>query len=53
MLEERLNEWVQKVLKAYENSNSYVYVNTFQMIIDVDEIISEEFEHEPIFEKTC
>ena len=53
MLEERLNEWVKKVLKAYESSNSYVYANTYQMIVDVDEILAEEFDHEPIFEKTC
>lgn len=48
MLEERLNEWVQKVLRAYENSNSYVCIDTFQMIVDVDEIIAECFGHDPI-----
>lgn len=49
MLEERLNEWMQKVLKAYDNKSVYMCINTFQMIVDVDKIISEEFDNEPIF----
>ena len=49
MLEEKLNEWMQKVLDAYNKSDTYVCIDTFQMIVDVDEIIAEEFGHDPVF----
>ena len=48
MLKARLNEWMQKVLDAYNNKGTYMCINTFQMIVDVDKIISEEFDNEPV-----
>lgn len=44
MLEERLAEWVEKVLDAYNSKGTAV--DTLQMMIDVDKIIAEEFDHE-------
>lgn len=49
MLEERLNEWMQKVLDAYNNSDTFVYIDTYKMVVDVDKIIAEEFGHYPVF----
>ena len=49
MLEERLNEWMQKVLKAHNNNDPYVCVDNYKMIVDVDKIIAEEFNHDPVF----
>lgn len=49
MLEERLNEWMHKVLDAYDNSDTYVYIDTYKMVVDVDKIIAEAFGHYPIF----
>lgn len=45
MLEQRLNEWVAKVIKASEPGGC---VNTYRMIVDIDKIIAEEFDHEPV-----
>lgn len=45
MLEQRINEWVQKVLAAYEAPSM---TDTRQMIADVDRIIADEFDHEPV-----
>lgn len=45
MLEARLNEWVRKVLNAYKSEGM---TNTYQMLVDVDKIISEEFDHDPV-----
>lgn len=49
MLEEKLNEWVQKVLNAYSNSETYIFVDTYKMMVDVDKIIAEGFGHRPVF----
>lgn len=49
MLEEKLNEWMQKVLNAYNNSDTLVCIDTYKMVVDVDKIISEAFGHYPIF----
>lgn len=48
MLEDRLNEWVKKVVAA-KNDTSRGCTNTRQMILDVDKIIAEEFDHTPMF----
>lgn len=48
MLEERLNEWVKKVVAAKKDT-SRGCTNTRQMILDVDKIIAEEFDHTPVF----
>ena len=40
MLEDRLNEWVKKVVAA-KNDTSRGCTNTRQMILDVDKIIAE------------
>ena len=48
MLEERVNEWVKKVVAA-KNERSRGCANTRQMILDVDKIIAEEFDHAPLF----
>ena len=46
MLEERLLEWVKKVVNVHGEN----FVDTYAMIADVDKIISEEFCHEPILD---
>lgn len=53
MLEKRLNEWVQAVMDAYnDDRDGFEYsVNTYQMIVEVDKIISEEFDHEPVLKE--
>lgn len=48
MLEQKLNEWVAKVLAAY-NDTKPGFVNTRAMICDVDKIIAEAFDHTPLF----
>jgi hypothetical protein len=48
MLEKRLNEWMQKVI-AVHNDKSNAFADTYRMMIDVDKIISEEFDHKPMF----
>lgn len=45
MLEKRLSEWMEKVIAA---KNSGGITDTLQMIVDVDKIIAEEFDHEPV-----
>ena len=46
MLEQRLQEWVQKVIAAKNGGGG---VNTYAMIMDVDKIIAEEFDHDTVF----
>lgn len=50
MLEKRLREWVKKVLASYNDDRpeDEVSVNTYRMIVDVDEIISEEFGYDRV-----
>lgn len=48
MLEKRLNEWMEKVIAAHESEGM---TDTYQMMIDIDKIISEEFDHPPMFEE--
>ena len=49
MLEEKLTEWVHKVLTAYETAGM---TDILQMIVDVDRIIAEAFDHTPVLEET-
>ena len=49
MLEEKLTEWVHKVLTAYETAGM---TDILQMIVDVDRIIAEAFGHTPVLEET-
>ena len=50
MLEERLTQWMEKVLATHSEPNPFIRVsaNTYKMILDVDKIIAEEFDHAPI-----
>ena len=45
MLEQRITEWMRKVLAAKEAPGA---TDTYQMLVDIDRIIAEEFDHEPI-----
>lgn len=47
MLEQKLTEWVQKVLAAHD-APALVGKNTYRMIEEVDKIIAEAFDHEPV-----
>lgn len=50
-LEQRLNEWTQKVLDAQKptaGGTTASMVDTYQMILDVDRIIAEEFDRTPV-----
>ena len=49
MLEERLNAWVEKVLKAHAEKG--MGIDTYQMIVDIDKIIAEEFDHDYVFDE--
>ena len=46
MLEQRLQEWMDKVIAAH---NSDGMTDTFKMILDVDKIVAEEFGHDYVF----
>ena len=48
MFEDKLKEWMEKVINAY-NSKENGMTDTFAMIEDVDKIIAEAFEHDPVF----
>ncbi len=48
MLEKRLKEWMEKVLAAYNDDRPNVGIDTYRMVVDVDKIISEEFDHDPV-----
>lgn len=46
-----LNTWREKVLRTYytnKNKTEFSFVDTFSMINDIDKIIAEGFDHEPI-----
>ena len=45
MLEQRITEWMHKVLAAQEAPGA---TNTYQMMVDIDRIIAEAFDHAPI-----
>lgn len=47
MFEKELNEWVRRVLSAYEDSNNAM-CNTYQMIVDIDKIIADAFNHDTV-----
>ena len=48
MLEQKLNEWVRRVVAAHDGAHYCGVINTFQMVVDVDKIIAEEFNHAPV-----
>jgi hypothetical protein len=48
MFEQKLNEWVEKVVIAY---NSPGMADTYRMIVDVDKIVAEAFNHAPVIAK--
>ena len=45
-LEKRIYEWKEKVIKSVDGG-AY---NTYAMMIDIDKIIAEEFDHERCIE---
>lgn len=45
MFEQKLNEWVEKVVIAYNSSGM---ADTYRMIVDVDKIVAEAFNHAPV-----
>lgn len=47
-LEEKLNKWVKLVIEAKRDPNPG-HVDTIKMMIDIDKIIAEEFDHTPMF----
>lgn len=47
-LERELNEWKDKVLRSFDGAGS---VNTYGMIVDVDRIIAEAFDHAPVIQE--
>ena len=50
--EKRLEEWKEKVMGAYKGKEYYGHcaVNTYAMIIDIDRLIAEAFEHDTVLE---
>lgn len=49
VLKKKLEEWENKVLNSYGQKGG---VNTYQMIVDVDKIIAEAFNHTPVLVET-
>lgn len=49
MLEQQITEWMHKVLAAYESDGM---TDTLQMIVDIDQIIADAFDHEPALQET-
>ena len=47
MLEQKLLEWVSSVVAAY-NSDALGSVNTLKMMMDVDGIIADAFDHDRV-----
>lgn len=47
-LEERLNDWVKKVLEAKADTSPGC-VDTQRMVMDIDKILADEFDHDPVF----
>ncbi len=45
MLKKRLEDWMEKVLDAYTFDGG---VDTYHIIVDVDKIIAEAFNHDPV-----
>ncbi len=48
-LEQKITEWMRKVLAAYEAGGM---VDTLQMTMDIDRIIAYAFDHEPALPET-
>ena len=47
MFEKELNEWVRRVITAYADDNKSM-CNTYQMIVDIDKIIADAFNHDTV-----
>lgn len=45
ILETQLESWKDKVLRAYQHGSG---ANTYQMMLDIDKIIAEAFQHTPL-----
>lgn len=50
-LKRRIDEWERKVLCAYDFHTDGVSINTLNMIMDIDEIITEAFDHDYVIER--
>ena len=48
MFEEKIYEWAEKVINAHKISGM---TNTYQMMVDIDKIIAEGFDHDPFFKE--
>lgn len=48
MFEKKMNEWAKKVIEVYQSGGA---ANTYQMMIDIDNIIAEAFDHYPMLEE--
>lgn len=44
MLRQQLNEWVEKVVNAYETKKEGDMINRLQMLEDVENILSQAFD---------
>ncbi len=45
ILETQLESWKDKVLRSYRHGSG---ANTYQMMLDIDKIIAEAFQHTPL-----
>lgn len=46
--EDRVEDWALRVIQARRIRREGDTVDTYQMIRDIDEIIAEEFHHDPV-----
>ena len=46
MFEEKIREWAEKVINAQK---AIGMTNTYQMMLDIDKIIADGFDHDPVF----
>ena len=49
MLEQKLMEWVKKVVEA-QDLKEHQFADTHQMLVDVDKIIAEAFDYAPVLQ---
>lgn len=53
MFEQKLTKWTQEVLAAYDPSDNSAVVNTHKMMMYIDRIIAEAFDHAPMLTENC
>ncbi len=53
MFEQKLTKWTQEVLASYDPSDRLAVVNTHKMMMDIDRIIAEAFDHAPMLTENC